>query len=132
MAFYSGTGIDLPFTASGDLNNSQYKFVMCACTPQRVLTATGASVPAPIGVLQNDPYSLDAATVRVAGITKVWYSSSTAISYGNMLMCGSSGQAEAHGVVAGSAVQGIAMEDAPAGSGYISMLLTNLPARATT
>ena len=123
MATY-GYGIDLPFTASGDLGSYQYRFVKAASLAKRVDLANGASNPLPLGVLQNDPDSLDSAQVRIYGETKVWYSSSTAINYGAFLMSGSAGGAETAGTVAGSSVQGISLEDAaPAGSGYISMLL---------
>ena len=88
----------------------------------RVDAATGGSNPVPIGVLQNDPYSEDSAIVRVAGVSKVWASSSTAIQVGNLLISGSGGQAEIVNANA-SAFSGVSLEDMAAGSGYISMLL---------
>ncbi len=123
MANYSGMGLDLPFSACGDLNDYQYCCVKAACTAFYVEPATGGSDPMPLGILQNDPYSTGQATVRVAGVSKVWYSSSgaVAISYGNFLTCiGATGQL---GLATGSAYMGIALEDAPTGSGFISMLI---------
>lgn len=114
--------VNIPFSASGDLSSNQYKFVKHAGTAERVDLATGASLPAPIGVLQNDPVSTEAATVCVFGVTQVWFSSSAAITYGDFITCGSAGGAETAGVTAGSATQGIALEGMSAGSGYIKML----------
>ncbi len=124
MAIYSGMGLDLPFSASGDLGDYQYHFVKCASGKMRVDAATGASNPVPIGVLQNDPHSEGAAIVRVAGVTKVCVSSSTAISVGQLLMCGSLAKAEIVNDGA-SGYSGISLEDIPAGvsTGYVSMLL---------
>ena len=122
MAIYSGMGLDLPFSASGDLGDYQYLFVKAASGKMRVDAATGASDPVPIGVLQNDPYSEGAAVVRVAGVTKVSVSSSTAISVGQLLMCGSDAKAELVNSDA-SGYSGISLEDIGAGTGYVSMLL---------
>ena len=122
MAFYSGLGLDLPFTASGDMNSYQYYFVKCASTSNRIDVATGGSDPAPIGVIQNDPYSTDLATVRVLGISKVFVSSSVAIQVGNLLTAGSAGAAEIVNSD-GSAFHAVALEDISAGSGYIAALL---------
>ncbi len=125
MANFSGMGLDLPFSASGDLGDYQYRFVKVASTMMRVDAATGASNPVPIGVLQNDPYSGDSAIVRVAGVTKVSVSSCAAISVGQLLVCGSDARAELVSTLtdAASAYSGISLEDIPAGTGYVSMLL---------
>jgi len=132
MANYSGTGIDLPFSASGDLNSYQYCFVKAASAPNRIELSTGGSDPIPIGVLQNDPYSTDAAKVRIAGITKLYVSSSVAIQVGNLLISGSVGNAEIVNSDA-SAFGAIALEDVAAGTSYISALLRpNVSALAGT
>ena len=122
MANFSGMGIDLPFSASGDFGSYQFYFVKCASTSGRVDVATGGSDPVPIGVVQNDPHSGDLATVRVAGISKVYVSSSVAISNGNLLTAGSAGAAEIVNSD-GSAFCAIALEDIPAGTGFIAALL---------
>ncbi len=124
MANFSGFGIDLPFKAASDMNSYQYCFVKldAAAGANYVNVATGGSRPVPLGVLTNDPHVDGAATVRVAGIAKVWASSSTAIQVGNFLISGSAGQAEIVNANA-SAFSGIALEDMTAGSGYMSVLL---------
>ncbi len=120
MAYYSGMGIDIPFSASGDLNSYQYCFVKCASTSMRVDAATGACNPVAIGVLQNDPYSGDSATVRVAGITKVYCDAGGAITYGQLLTSASNGKAV---VSTGSHIMGLALEADSSGCGCISMYL---------
>lgn len=123
MANYSGMGIDLPFSASGDLGSYQFFFVKCASTSGRVDVATGGSDPLPIGVLQNDPFSGDLATVRVAGISKVYVSGSVAIQVGNLLNVSGCGSVEVVNSDA-SAFVAIALEDITAGAGgYIAALL---------
>ncbi len=120
MAFYSGMGIDIPFSASGDLNSYQYCFVKCASTSWRVDVATGACNPVAIGVLQNDPLSGDGATVRVAGITKIYCDAGGAITYGQVLTSASCGKAV---VATASHIMGVALEADSSGCGLISMFL---------
>lgn len=120
MAFYSGMGIDIPFSASGDLNSYQYHFVRCASTSWMVDVAVGACHPVAIGVLQNDPMSGQEATVRVAGITKIKCDAGGAITYGQVLTSASNGRAM---VSTGSHVMGLALEADSSGCGYISMYL---------
>ncbi len=116
-------GIDLPFSASGDLSAKQYYFMKLATTAGRVLTANGASNPIAIGVLQNDPASGQEAQVRILGSTQVYVSSSTAIAYGDWVMCASDGGAE-YMIGGASSVQGIALEAVAAGkNAYIEVLL---------
>ena len=120
MAQYSGLGIDLPFAASGDMNDYQYHFVRCASTRNKIEVAVGACNPVAIGVLQNDPNTNDSAQVRVAGITKVKCDAGAAIVYGNLLTSASNGRAM---ITAGSHMLGIALEDDTTGCAYITMLL---------
>lgn len=120
MAIYSGFGFDLPMSASGDLSAKQYYFMAPASTAKRVLTATGASGPAPIGVLQNDPTSGEEATVRILGSTKVQADAATAIGYGDFITSGSDGRAV---VTTGSAFHGMALEALASGSAIIEVLL---------
>lgn len=120
MAYFSGMGIDIPFSASGDLSSYQYCFVKCASTSWRVDAATGACNPVAIGVLQNDPYSGQEATVRVAGITKVYCDAGGAITYGNLMTSASNGKAM---VTTGSHIMGVALEADSSGCGLISMYL---------
>lgn len=128
MTNYSGTGIDLPMTASGDLNGVQYRFVQPAQTAKKVEQATGGSSPAPFGVLQNDPRDGEAAAVRVYGTTYVYASTACgAISYRDWLTSGSDGQAVLTGTGAGSAIHAMAMTALASGSGVLieAFIFTN-------
>jgi hypothetical protein len=124
MAYYSGFGIDLPFTAASDMNGYQYRFVKIdtdtGTYTNAVNLATGASNPVPLGVLTNDPMAGGTANVRVAGVAKVWTATIAAVEVGKFLVAGSTGQAE---LATGSGFNAIALEDMTAGSGYISVLL---------
>jgi hypothetical protein len=114
---YSGAGIDLPFSASGDLSAAQYRFVAPAGAARGVIRATGGSGPAPIGVLQNDPVSGEAATVRVFGTTLLYANAdSGAIGYRDWLTSASDGQAI---LAAGSALVGMALGALASGSGVL-------------
>lgn len=108
-------GLDFPFSASGDLDAVQYRFVMTACTPGMVLRATGASNPAPLGILQNDPRSGDVANVRIWGVSFLDVDAGTAIQYGDYLTSSSVGL----GVINtnGSSVAAVALNAVTSGSG---------------
>ena len=122
MAVSSGFAFDLPLSASGDLSAKQYYFVMPASSEGAILLATGASGPAPLGVLQNDPNEAASkeATVRVLGSTKVWADAATAIGYGDFITSGSDGRAV---VTTASAFHGMALEALASGSALIEVLL---------
>lgn len=121
MATYN-YGIDLPFSASGDLTNKQYYFVIPSGAAKRVQVATGASNPAPLGVLQNDPRTGEEATVRVWGVSKVVADADTAIAYGDFLTSGSTGMAVVN--TNGSSVAAVALQALSSGTGvYIEALL---------
>lgn len=103
---YSGAGIDLPMTASGDLSAVQYRFVQPAQNPRLVERATGGSNPAPMGVLQNDPVNGEAAAVRAYGTSLLYVSTACGnLGYRDWLTSGSDGQ----GVLAGTAGAGSAI-----------------------
>jgi len=124
MANYNW-GFDYPMTACGDQNSNQYKFVQCASggTNGRFELATGGSNPAPVGVLQDDPESLNTGAVRILGVTKLMADAEgTAIGYGDWLVCGSVGMAVA--TTTGSNINAMALEALASGSGvYITALL---------
>lgn len=76
MAKYFDLGIaDAPMTAGADLSASanQYRFVGSgsAAATLQVELATGASLPAPFGVLQNSPCAAEEAQVRTLGFSKL-------------------------------------------------------------
>jgi len=115
MAVSSGWAWDETFSASGDLSSYQYRFVSPASTAKRVQLGTGASGPAPLGVLQDDPKSGYECVVRIQGTTKVsGDAEGTAIVYGDFLTCGSAGQAV---VTTGSGFSAVALEALASGSG---------------
>ena len=121
MAKYQKGVLDISMTACGDLNSSQYCFVKAASTAGRVELANGASNPMPMGILQNDPRSLEAAQVRIMGTSKVWTVVQSAYQYNDFLISGSVGQATLHSGSVPAA--GIAMEDVPAGASIYSEIL---------
>ena len=116
MAVSSGWAWDETFTASGDLSSNQYYFVAPASTAKRVLVATGASGPAPIGVLQDDPVSGLECSVRIMGSTKLSVNATTAINYGDFLTSASDGQGI---VTTGSAFHAMALGALASGSGIV-------------
>jgi len=129
MAYSSGQGINISLTASGDMNDNQYRFVNGASTGGqrgRFQLATGGSGPAPIGVLQNNPKNLEAGNIRTSAITQLAVNADTAINVNDFLTSNSVG----HGVVTSTAgsnpYQAIALEDVASGSGVIiAALLEN-------
>lgn len=121
MAISSGWAFDLPFSACGDLSSKQYYFMMPSTGEGNVITATGASGPAPLGVLQNDPESGLEANVRILGTTKVFANGDTAaIAYRDFITSGSEGQAVS---TTGSAAHGLALETVASGSGVLIEVL---------
>jgi len=116
MTVSSGFAFDYTVSACGDLSSYQYRFVAPAATAKRVQLGSGASAPAPLGVLQDDPVSGEDGTVRVLGTTKLYVDAGTAIAYGDWLTAGSDGQ----GVVStGSVFAAMAMEAVSSGSGVL-------------
>ena len=114
MTVSSGWAWDATFSASGDLSSYQYRFVAPASTAKRVQLATGASGPAPIGVLQDDPVSGYECVVRIQGSTALVVNATNAIVYGDFLTAGSDGQGE---VTTGCAFHAMALEALASGSG---------------
>ncbi len=66
-----GLQADEIFTAAVSLASSQYFFVTAGSITGEVVIATGASNPAPLGVLQNTPAAAGKAIVRVFGRTSI-------------------------------------------------------------
>ncbi len=61
--------MDIAFEAAEDLSSDQYRFVVLASTGKVRRPDSASEVP--LGVLQNAPVSGEAATVRIAGVSKV-------------------------------------------------------------
>jgi hypothetical protein len=62
--------LDLTFEAGEDLSSDQFKFVVLDSSTKKV-RRPDAITEMPLGVLQNKPTSGKAASVRVAGVSKV-------------------------------------------------------------
>ena len=101
------------FTASADLSTKQYHFVKMS--GNNTVTVCAAITDVPIGVLQNNPTSGQAAEVCLFGISKVVADGTLAA--GNVIGTSLDGQADA--ITAGSDttvyVMGIALAAASAG-----------------
>lgn len=82
------------FTASQSFAGCPYRFVYTGSNPTSVYLATGASNPAPIGVIQNTPLEGGLARVRMMGksIIAACFSASNA-SPGTFMTVGSHGGA---------------------------------------
>lgn len=83
---------DESFGAAADLSNSQYLFVELASATTVSVCNNASDIP--VGVLQNDPTSGHAATVRKLGLSKVVSDGSgTAIAVGDKVGTNGSGKA---------------------------------------
>jgi len=70
MAYqYDGSGITMTLTAAADLSTHQYKFV--EVTAANTVNLCNATTDRPVGVLLNKPTTGQAATILLAGVTKV-------------------------------------------------------------
>ena len=135
MASYFDLGIsDVSFVAGEDLSAStkQYRFVaLTSASNQYIIQATGASLPIPVGVLQNSPCQFEEAQVRILGCTKLYVSASQDVNQtggspiyaGDFLIAGACG-AGIRVSGAGSPAQARALENGPTtGYAYINALL---------
>lgn len=115
-------GIDITLKAAADANTWGYHFVAPDTTVDQCTLATGASGPAPAGILQDNPKSGGAGKVRVIGLSKIYADGSgTAINIRDFVTSGSDGQAV---ITAGSGAMGIALNAVPSGASVlIDMLL---------
>lgn len=121
--YASGDGLDITLTASGDQDSNQYKFVMLAQTANQFLLATGASGPAPIGVLQNDPQGGAAGRIRCGGVTQLWIDAATAVGVGDFVTCGSDGRGVVVSTAGSNNYFAQALEAVASGSALVSVLL---------
>lgn len=106
--------ISISLSASGDAQTWIYHFVKLAGGTDNFNLATGASNPAPIGVLYDDPRSGDVGRVVMGGRMRV-YGDTTggAIGIGDWITAGSDGQAILAG---GSAVFGQSLKALASGA----------------
>jgi len=97
MANYRDMGIaDVSFIAGVDFSTSQYQFVTPGSVAGEVTLGTGASGPAPIGIIQNNPSAGQEARVRILGFSKLVceINSTCTLLWGRWLTCGSGGHGE--------------------------------------
>ena len=98
---------DEDFTAGENLSGSQYSFVVPGSVVGEVKRATGASLPAVFGVLQNAPTSGQTARVRMIGKTLVRaWPAACVLGYGTFITVASTGGACPSGSLPGGPVVG--------------------------
>jgi hypothetical protein len=112
---------DRSFIAASDLSSLQYYIVSSSAAGYCDLcTASSGAigvVTRPYGVLQNNPTSGHAATVRRLGASKVVASSSGAISISSYVACSTAGMAMT--ATTGCVVIGVAMSATTGASGQL-------------
>lgn len=122
MTVQSKAVLDLSFTAEQDLSEKQYHFMELSGNWQ--VDTCDAATDKAIGVLQNKPTSLQAADVRILGVSLVVADGSgTNITAGSFVGPNSGGTAVAKGT-ANSIVAGIALAGATTSGAVIPVLLT--------
>ena len=99
---------DISLVADVDLTLYQYYWVVPASTVGNVKVATGASNPAPFGILQNSPSLGQEARVRVLGFSKAFAltGSGSGINWSRFTTTNASGQTAPTGTEAGSPING--------------------------
>ena len=118
--------LDKTFKAGKDLSSSQYYIVKhCGTGTPYAVELTSASTDKAIGILQNKPKMNEAATVRLAGTSKIV--SSTPIAEGEYIMSDASGKAECHPADL-DIVIAQALEPAAADKDIIEVLITHFTA----
>lgn len=137
-------GTDITLLAGADLSSSQFRAVTVNSSGRVVAATAGQHA---IGVLQNNPTSGQAATIRVGGVSKFAAGAAITLQNGGRLVASdatgravaataatvnTSDAGAAADAVAGSNVLGIALEAAGAAGVVIAVLLTHSGAVPTT
>lgn len=92
MAYKGSQPFKITLNAGADLSTKQYRFVKLDASGNAVVCA--AVTDKPVGVLQNNPTSGQAAEIVVIGLTKV--STDAALAIGDLVGTASDGQAAAY------------------------------------
>jgi len=92
MAYKGSQPFKITLEAGADLSSSQYNFVKLNSSGKAV--ECSAVTDKPVGVLQNNPTSGQAAEIVVVGLTKV--STNAALAIGDLVGTSSDGQAAAY------------------------------------
>jgi len=108
----------ISLVAGEDLSSSQYYFVAVDTSGQAVLTGDDGN---PIGVVQNKPESGQAATIAIAGVTKLYIGTESGLGAGYNVGCDSNSAGKVSDT--GSFRMGVALEDPTADGDIVSVLL---------
>lgn len=92
MAYKGSQPFKITLEAGADLSTKQYYFVKIDSSTGKAVVCSNAS-DRPVGVLQNNPTSGQAAEIVVVGLTKV--SSDAGLTIGNLIGTSGDGQADA-------------------------------------
>ena len=116
MAEY-GAGLDVTMISEWDLRANQYCPVLVGTGDQKVVVSSQTLQGPVVGILQNKPFSGEAARIRMAGITKMM--AGDTITRGYFLTTNSNG-----GVIVGNSghILGVAMESANSGSAFMGLV----------
>ena len=121
---HSNGVVSLAFLAGEDMSASavRYKFVSFSSSADKVVLATGGSLPAPFGILQNSPCSGEEAEIAGPGsYSKLRVIASTSlIGTGGLLYCGSAGVGERQ-TSASAYAHAMALEAVASGSAIIEV-----------
>ena len=120
MAVGSGWAWDITLLANADMDSYQYHAVTTGSVAGEFKLGNGGSGPIALGVLQNDPKVGQEGQIRMLGKTKAYATIGTAITYGDLLSCGSIGHYE---LAAGSVYSAIALKALASGTAVIEILL---------
>ena len=92
MAYKGSQPFKITLEAGEDLSSKQYYFVKLNATGKAIVCA--GATDKPVGVLQNDPTSGQAAEIVVVGLTKV--STNAALAIADLIGTSADGQAAAY------------------------------------
>lgn len=92
MAYKGSQPFKITLEAGADLSSKQYYFVKIDSSTGKAVVCAAAT-DKPVGVLQNNPTSGQAAEIVVMGLTKV--SSDAGLTIGNLIGTSGDGQADA-------------------------------------
>lgn len=104
------------YVAAADLRTSQYRFVKLDTNGKAI--AVAAITDLPVGILQNKPNTNEAATVALAGVSKIEASAAHAIN--DLIGVSTNGRALS-GPAAGNYIAGRAISSSGAAGEYLSV-----------
>ena len=108
----------ISLVAAEDLSSSQYYFVAVDTDGKAALTGDDGN---PIGVVQNAPTAGQAATICIAGVTKLYIGTESGLGAGYNVGCDSNSAGKVSDT--GSFRMGVALEDPTSDGDIVSVLL---------